>query len=124
MATVKLILRASSHEGHEGTLYFCVIHKRKIKQIHTGLKLSVSEWDEATASINVAACESRKEYLSRVIAKTTAMRQRLEQIISILDNLGKEYTAEDVAEKYLDNDAVVGMLSFILSFIIEHRAMG
>lgn len=124
MATVKLILRASSRDGHGGTLYFRVIHNRKIKQIHTGFKLNDAEWDEKTGTVIITSDEHRKKYLTEVIAKTSAMRRRLEQTISVLDSQDGEYTSEDVAARYNDNKAIVGLLSFIQSFIIEHRAIG
>lgn len=37
MATIKLKFRPSSVPGTEGTLYYQVIHKRKVKWISTGI---------------------------------------------------------------------------------------
>ena len=37
MATVKVKFRASSVATKEGTLFYQVIHKRIVRQIHTGL---------------------------------------------------------------------------------------
>ena len=39
MATVKVKFRASSVATKEGTLFYQVIHKRIVRQIHTGYKL-------------------------------------------------------------------------------------
>ena len=38
MATVKVKFRASSVATKEGTLFYQVIHKRIVRQIHTGFK--------------------------------------------------------------------------------------
>ena len=45
MATVKVKFRASSVATKEGTLFYQVIHKRIVRQIHTGYKLFPAEWD-------------------------------------------------------------------------------
>ena len=44
MATVKVKFRASSVATKEGTLFYQVIHKRIVRQIHTGYKLFPAEW--------------------------------------------------------------------------------
>lgn len=43
MATVKVKFRASSVATKEGTLFYQVIHKRIVRQIHTGYKLFPAE---------------------------------------------------------------------------------
>jgi len=106
-----------------GTLYFRIIHKRKIKQIHTGLKVNTDEWDNASGKF-LPANDSRREYISDVQSKVAAMQTRIEQIIAILDGIGSEYTADDVAERYFDHESVVGIISYIQSIINEHRKLG
>ena len=51
MATVKVKFRASSVATKEGTLFYQVIHKRIVRQIHTGYKLFPAEWDAVHSEV-------------------------------------------------------------------------
>ena len=65
MATVKVKFRASSVATKEGTLFYQVIHKRIVRQIHTGYKLFPAEWDAVHSEIVLSSVtsESRRDYL-------------------------------------------------------------
>ena len=65
MATVKVKFRASSVATKEGTLFYQVIHKRIVRQIHTGYKLFPAEWDAIHSEVILpsATSESRRDYL-------------------------------------------------------------
>ena len=64
MATIKLKFRPSSVPEAEGTLYYQVIHKRKVKWISTEHHIYTNEWDENTETIVVAARSERKGALA------------------------------------------------------------
>ena len=59
MATVKVKFRASSVATKEGTLFYQVIHKRIVRQIHTGYKLFPAEWDAVHSEV-VLSSDQRK----------------------------------------------------------------
>lgn len=124
MATIKIILRLSSPTATEGTLYFRVIHKRKICKIHTGYRVHKEEWDEKQCNVIADKDPSRREFLSAVQRKLTDNLARLKRIIDTLDLSGAEYSAEDVAEKYSAPDAVVGFISFARKLISDCKQMG
>ena len=65
MATVKVKFRASSVATKEGTLFYQVIHKRIVRQIHTGYKLFPAEWDAVHSEVVLSSVtsESRRDYL-------------------------------------------------------------
>jgi len=125
MATVKLILRTSSLKENQGTLYFRIIHRRKVRQIHTGYKVTTGEWDSESGAVIVAgAAQSRRDYLLAVAAKVAAGRRRLECIIAGLDRRGGDYPADEIVERYMAPDAVVGFLSFGRGLIRECERIG
>lgn len=64
MATIKLKFRSSSVPEAEGTLYYQVIHKRKVKWISTEHHIYADEWDENTETIVVVAGSDRKGALA------------------------------------------------------------
>lgn len=124
MASIKVIFRASSPKEREGTLYYRIIHKRKVRQIHTGNRISRGEWNDNESRIVISGTASRQEYLNAVQKKLDDNMKRLERIVSTLDNSGKEYTAGDVAEQYLNTDTVVGFISFARKIMAENKEMG
>ena len=58
MATVKVKFRASSVATKEGTLFYQVIHKRIVRQIHTGYKLFPAEWDAVHSEVVLSSVTS------------------------------------------------------------------
>lgn len=46
MASVKVKFRPSTVLGHEGIVYYQIIHERKVRQLRTEYKVLASEWNE------------------------------------------------------------------------------
>lgn len=46
MASIKVKFRPSTVADHEGTIYYQIIHERKVRQLFTGYKVFAREWDE------------------------------------------------------------------------------
>lgn len=124
MATIKLIFRESSTLGGEGTLYLRIIHKRIVRQIHTGCRIYSYEWDEQNSFVISTDNSSRTAHLDSVISRIKVNTQRLKTIIADLDRQNKDYTADDVVEKYLSSDTVVGFVSFARKVIEDTRHLG
>ena len=59
MATIKLKFRPSSVPETEGTLYYQVINKRKVKWISTGYHVYPCEWDEKAGEFRQTANEKQ-----------------------------------------------------------------
>ena len=87
MATVKIKFRASSQADKAGTLFYQVIHNRVTRQIYTGYKLFLYEWDATESKIVIPAdCDAgRNTYLSSLREVLTANISRLSGIISRLE---------------------------------------
>lgn len=124
MTSVKVIFRASSPTGKEGALYFRIIHKRKVRQLHTGSRIARDEWDEKGCNVIQAGTPSRLDYLISVQKKLDENTKRLEQIIDCLDNSGREYSVDEIVEQYLISPTVAGFISFTRKLIAESRMMG
>lgn len=124
MASIKVIFRASSPKAFDGTLYYRIIHKRKVRQIHTGLRISCYEWDRTEGNVIVSGAVTRQEYLNAVREKLAGDLKRLSIIVSNFDNSGRDYTAHDVADQFQNADAVVGFVSFARRYISERNEMG
>lgn len=124
MATIKVIFRASSPESVEGTLFYRVIHKRKMRQIHSGHRIERSEWDDVKDELVITADSSRTEYLHSVQCDIKESIVRFRQIISSLDKTSAEYTVDDVIGKFFTPDTVVGYISYARKLIADLKKIG
>ena len=66
MATIKLKFRPSSVPETKGTLYYQVIHKRKVKWISTGYHAYPYEWDEKVGEVLILPNSERKAELEKM----------------------------------------------------------
>lgn len=121
MATVKIKYRASSVGTKEGTLFFQIIHSRVARQINTGYKLYDAEWDsgKGVTIVSKASDTVRRNYLLAVSAGIKLGIERLERIISSLEQTKKAYSADDVVNEYEKKIRQGGFVSFLRKHI-EH----
>lgn len=124
MASIKLIFRASAPNWKEGTIYYRIIQNRKVRQIHTGYRITSDEWDSKQAKLIISGTPSRQEYLTAISKKVYENLTRLKRIVDNLERTGNEYTSEDVASQYSAPDVVVGFVSFARKIIDENMQMG
>ncbi len=124
MATVKTIFRANLSGNSIGSLYFRVIHKRKVRQIHTGYRIFSSEWDEVHETVKYGWNPERLEYLKTVEAGLDSKLSRIRQIIFGLERERREYSVIDVVDKFLSPDSVAGFISFCRLRIKKCREIG
>lgn len=124
MATVKVIYRVSSDMTDEGTLYYRIIHKRKSRHIHTGYRVGSNEWDGGSESIVVNTANRRAERLESARSGLRHGKMRLRQIVDAFEKSGVEYTVDDVVEKFLAPDTVIGFQSYARNLISGLRRIG
>lgn len=119
-----MIFRESSSVSGEGTLYLRIIHKRIVRLIHTGCQIFSNEWDGRNCAVRPSDDSSRVVYLDSVISCLKVNTQRLNAIINDLDRQKNGYTADEIVEKYLSSDTVVGFISFARKVIEDTRHLG
>ena len=126
MATVKVKFRASSVATKEGTLFYQVIHKRIVRQIHTGYKLFPAEWDAIHSEVILpsATSESRRDYLLSLKNSLMEDSIRLKNIITRLERSGIAYTSDSLVELYCASTENNGFVSFTLNLIKELNQVG
>lgn len=116
MATIKLFFRPSSRSEREGALYFRIIHRRRVCQIHTGIKVASTYLDQREQG-KIPPGDDTECRLLRI-------RSRIESVVRTLDSSGMGYSARDVVDKYLEVDAVTGLISFGRKLMGEYESMG
>ena len=121
MASVKVKFRPSTVSGAEGTLYYQIIHKGIIRQIHSGCKVLPSEWDNRDARIVLpdTADNKRRNYLISLEQRIMEDVLRIWRCIIMQDAKGKSFTAEEVVVGYLSTSCRFCFISFGRQLINE-----
>ena len=80
--SIKLKFRPSVKPEKEGTLYYQLIHERRVKHIKTHYKIKSNEWDELSEAIVVPTNDSQRKYQVESVERCIKWDiQRLEKIV-------------------------------------------
>lgn len=123
MATIKLKFRPSSVPKTEGTLYYQVIHKRKVKWISTEHHIYADEWDENTETIVVAARSERKGALALMQCKIDWVLKRWQTILDRLERSHKDYTVEELCETFSKEQTYKTVFVFLQEQVTKKEQM-
>lgn len=125
MATVKIVFRAAVSEGSPGALYFRVIHRRRVRLIHSGYHIFLSEWNGFKAGRAKGDCiGQRGRCPGDVEREVNVMLARIERIISVLDCRGVDYSVDEVVERFYSVGVAGGFLEFCRREIVGCREAG
>ena len=100
MATIKLKFRPSSVPETEGTLYYQVIHKRKVKWISTGYHVYPCEWDEKTGEVLIPLNSERKAELEKMQSQIKWELKQWDSIIVEMENQHKNVTINELCDAF------------------------
>lgn len=100
MATIKVKFRPSAIPGDEGTLYYSIIHERRVRQLLSGYKLFSSEWDARRADIVLPSCGARREQLLEIRENIRRDLGRFAKIENCLQAALPQYSSDDIVEEY------------------------
>lgn len=123
MATIKLKFRPSSVPEAEGTLYYQVIHKRKVKWISTEHHIYANEWDEKTETIVVAVGSERKGALALMQCKIDWALKRWQTILDTMERSHKDYTAEELCDAFSKEQTYKTVFVFLQEQVTKKEQM-
>lgn len=123
MATIKLKFRPSSVPETEGTLYYQMIHKRKVKWISTEHHIYADEWDENTGTIVVAARSERKGALALMQCKIDWALKRWQTIFDRLERSHNDYTVEELCETFSKEQTYKTVFVFLQEQVTKKEQM-
>lgn len=119
MTSIKLKFRPSKVNGKPGTLYFRLIHDRMTRQIGTNYKLYPHEWEDGHLKFPDHDPE-RQRYLANVQSHLQKDTERLQGIISRLEQSGESYSVEQVINAYELPDNDTGKFGVFVSTTVQH----
>lgn len=119
MATVKVKFRPSSVSDREGTIYYQVIHDRMARQVATGYKVFVTEWDEKRHGVTVAQGSDRADLLLSLRGKIRWDMERFNRIISSFIRDGGCFSADDVVSEFESLVSRLSLFNFMEGIIAK-----
>lgn len=124
MASIKVKFRPSTVAENEGTIYYQIIHERKVRQLLTDYKVFRWEWDESRSMVTATRNSVRKPLVLSIRELIHWDVQRLMRIDRRLEAGGVAYTADDVIEGFNRYAREYSLFNFMNSVIARLRQNG
>ena len=124
MASIKVKFRPSTVADHEGTIYYQIIHERKVRQLLTEYKVFPAEWDENRSMVTTTQKSERKSFILSIRERIRWDIERLTKIDRKLDSNGLTYTADDVIEEFNRYAYEYSLFNFMESLIARLKQNG
>lgn len=100
MTSIKVKFRPSTVVGHEGSIYYQIIHKRKVRQLPTCYKIFPEEWDDKRSTVATTHNSDRKPLILSIRERIKWDMERLAKIDRKLNATGLPYTIDDVIDEF------------------------
>ena len=124
MASIKVKFRPSTVADHEGTIYYQIIHERKVRQLLSDYKVFLSEWDESRSMVTTIQKSERKAFILSIRERIRWDVERLNKIDKKLDANGLSYTADDVIDEFNRYANEYSLFNFMESIIVKLKQNG
>ncbi|WP_300949358.1 site-specific integrase [Phocaeicola sartorii] len=124
MATVKVKFRSSTVADREGTIYYQIIHDRKVRQLLSDYHIFPNEWNENRSSVTISPSNKRSSFLLSIRERIRWDVERLVKINRKLDTDGLSYTADDVIDEFNKYVNDYSLFNFMESIIAKLKQNG
>lgn len=124
MASIKVKFRPSTVPDREGTVYYQIIHERKVRQLITDYKIFPSEWDEGRSMVTTALKSERKSLILSIRERIRWDVERLTKIDRKIDADGLPYTVDYVIDEFHRYALEYSLFNFMENIIARLKQNG
>lgn len=124
MTSIKVKFRPSSVAGQEGTIYYQIIHERKVRQLLSDYRIFMTEWDERRSMVTSVPQSGRRTFILSIRECIRRDLERLNKIDRKLDAGGLSYTASDVIDEFNRYVHEYSLFNFMERLIAKLRQNG
>lgn len=126
MTSIRLKFRPSTNPAKEGTLVFQLIHKRTVRRIRSKYRIRNDEWDKKYEEIILPSPASERYSRLKIIRSNIMYElKRLKAIAEKLDCSGKDYSLEEIIQKYISGtDTGCSVFDFIRAQAAHKKQLG
>lgn len=126
MTSIRLKFRPSTNPAKEGTLVFQLIHKRTVRRIRSKYRIRNDEWDKKLEEITIPSPASERYSRLKIIRSNIMYElKRLKAIAEKLDCSGKDYSLDEIIQKYISGtDTGCSVFDFIRAQAAHKKQLG
>lgn len=126
MTSIRLKFRPSTNPAKEGTLVFQLIHKRTVRRIRSKYRIRNDEWDKKYEEIAIPSPASERYSRLKIIRSNIMYElKRLKAIAEKLDCSGKDYSLDEIIQKYISGtDTGCSVFDFIRAQAAHKKQLG
>lgn len=126
MTSIRLKFRPSTNPAKEGTLVFQLIHKRTVRRIRSKYRIRNDEWDKKYEEIALPSPASERYSRLKIIRSSIMYElKRLKAIAEKLDCSGKDYSLDEIIQKYISGtDTGCSVFDFIRAQVAHKKQLG
>lgn len=126
MTSIRLKFRPSTNPAKEGTLVFQLIHKRTVRRIRSKYRIRNDEWDKKLEEIALPSPASERYSRLKIIRSSIMYElKRLKAIAEKLDCSGKDYSLDEIIQKYISGtDTGCSVFDFIRAQVAHKKQLG
>lgn len=126
MTSIRLKFRPSTNPAKEGTLVFQLIHKRTVRRIRSKYRIRNDEWDKKLEEIAIPSPASERYSRLKIIRSNIMYElKRLKAIAEKLDCSGKDYSLDEIIQKYISGtDTGCSVFDFIRAQAAHKKQLG
>lgn len=100
MASIKVKYRPSSIPGRMGTIYYQIIHERKVRQLNTCYRVFAHEWSVSQTMVKCGDDVGRGAIIHSIRQKIRRDVERLSMIGRKLEDDGLHYSPDDLIAEF------------------------
>ncbi len=124
MASIKVKFRALSIAEREGTIFYQIIHDRKLRHITTDYHIMPSEWDEKRGKLIISQHSQRKSYILSMRERIRWDLERLTKVIKKLENSEREFSIEEIIDEFNYYANACSLFNYMEGLIIQLKQNG
>ena len=124
MTTIKVKFRHSTVADREGSIYYQIIHQRKVRQLPTKYKVWPTEWNESRCTVTSTPKNERKLFIFSIRDRIRTDIERLNKIVRKLESEGMAYSADDVIDEFNRYAHEYSLFNFMENIIAKLKQNG
>ncbi len=128
MASIKVKYRPSAaadlKENRPGTIYYQIIHEKKVRQLSTQYHIMPEEWDESRSMVTDRKSGERRPFLLSIRKRILMDMERLAKIGRRLDAENTSYTADDMIDEFRRYACEYSLFNFMKNLILRFKQNG
>jgi len=124
MASIKVKFKPSTIAGHEGTIYYQILHERVPRQLFTEYHIFPEEWDCKRSMVVSDNNSERISFISSIRERIRWDVERLTKIVRKLDNTSMAYNSEDVIGEFNRYSKEYTLFNFMEGVIVKLKHKG